>query len=146
MIDPRGPRFAATLTTIVLALVLVTSNPWLLTAQVGVFAIAAIAGLQASPYSKLFARFVRPRLAPPDTYEDERPPRFAQSVGLGFGLVGLVALLAGWSLAFYVAIGAALAAAFLNAAFSFCLGCEVYLLARRITSRTSPTAPEVTTS
>jgi hypothetical protein len=146
MIDPRGPRFAATVTTVVLAAALITGNPWVLAAQVGVFAIAAIAGLKASPYTQLFIRVVRPRLGPAEALEDERPPRFAQSVGLAFGVIGLAALLAGWTTVFYVSIGAAVAAAFLNAAFGFCLGCEVYLLIRRFTSRTSPTAPEVTTS
>lgn len=146
MIDPRGARFAAMLTTIVLAAVLVTAQAWLLAAQVAVFAIAAFAGLRASPYSRLYAQFVRPRLGPPADLEDERPPRFAQVVGLAFSAVGLVALLAGWSVLFHVVIAAALGAAFLNAAFGFCLGCEIYLLARRITSRSTPTASEVTTS
>jgi hypothetical protein len=150
MIDPRGPRFAAAVTTVVLAAVLVTGNAWLLAAQVAVFAIATFAGLKASPYSWVYARVVRPRLTPPAELEDERPPRFAQAVGLVFAAVGLLAAIAGWAVLFYLAIGAAVAAAFLNAAFGFCLGCEVYLLARRFTSRTStptPTStPEVTTS
>jgi hypothetical protein len=140
MIDPRGPRFGAAITTVVLAAVLVTGNGWLLAWQVAVFALTAGAGLRSSPYGQVYSRLIRPRLAPPGELEDERPPRFAQAVGFAFGAAGLVGLLAGWAAVFHVAVGAALAAAFLNAAFGFCLGCEVYLLARRITSRaTSPT-------
>jgi len=137
MIDPRGPRFAAGVTSAVLAAVLVTGSGWLLAVQVGVFAATAILGLRASPYGRLFATAIRPRIKPRDSLEDERPPRFAQAVGFAFGAVGLVGLLAGAPVLFYVAIGAAFAAAFLNAAFGFCLGCEIYLLARRITTRST---------
>ncbi|HSI92563.1 MAG TPA: DUF4395 domain-containing protein [Jiangellaceae bacterium] len=146
MIDPRGPRFAAAITTAVLAAALVTGNAWLLAVQVAVFAVAAFGGLRASPYGLLYARFVRPRLAPPGELEDERPPRFAQAVGLVFGVAGLIGLVAGWTVVFHIAVAAALGAAFLNAAFGFCLGCEIYLLVRRTTSRTTSSASEVTTS
>ncbi|MGH9251395.1 MAG: DUF4395 domain-containing protein [Acidimicrobiales bacterium] len=140
MIDPRGQRFAAALTTVVLALVLLTGSAWLLAAQAVVFAVGAVAGVAASPYARLYARTVRPRLGPPDEYEDARPPRFAQGVGLVFAVVGLAGLLTGWTVLGYLAVGAALAAAFLNAAFGFCLGCEIYLAYRR----TLPRLTEVT--
>ena len=52
-------------------------------------------------------------------------------MGLGFALVALVGRLAGAPLVAYIAVGFALAAAFLNAVFNFCLGCEMYLLGRR---------------
>ncbi|NDL58412.1 DUF4395 domain-containing protein [Phytoactinopolyspora mesophila] len=146
MIDPRGPRFAAAITTVVLALVLITGNPWLLGFQALVFALGAVGGPAASPYSFVYARLVRPRLGPPADLEDPAPPRFAQAVGLGFAIVGLIGLLAGATVLAYIAVGAALAAAFLNAAFGFCLGCEVYLAYRRILSTRSSnnTPPEVT--
>ena len=128
LIDPRGPRFGAALTTAVLAVVLLTGNAWLLAAQAAVFALG---GLGRSPYALLFRRFIRPRLGPPAELEHDGPPRFAQGVGLAFALLGLVGLLAGSNLLALVAVGAAFGAAFLNAAFGICLGCEVYLLARR---------------
>jgi hypothetical protein len=134
-IDPRGPRFAATLTTLVLAVALVlTPSPAtvvLLAVQVVVFAIGAVAGIQHTPYSWLFKTLVRPRLGQPAELEDAAPPRFAQAVGLGFGLVALLGYALGADLLGAVATGFALAAAFLNAAFGFCLGCEVYLLLQR---------------
>ncbi|MFD0853815.1 DUF4395 family protein, partial [Actinomadura adrarensis] len=64
--------------------------------------------------------------------EDVGPPRFAQGVGLVFALVGTVGYALGIT---WLGIGAtalALAAAFLNAAFGFCLGCEMYLFVSRI--------------
>ncbi|MGH8825040.1 MAG: DUF4395 domain-containing protein [Jiangellaceae bacterium] len=140
MIDPRGQRFGAGLTTAVLAIVLLTGSTWLLAAQAAVFAVGAVAGVAATPYGRIYARAVRPRLGPPDEYEDARPPRFAQAVGLLFAVIGLAGLLAGWTVLGYLAVGAALAAAVLNAAFGFCLGCEIYLAYRR----TLPRLTEVT--
>ncbi len=134
-IDPRGPRFAATLTTVVLAVALLSSSTALtvalLAAQAALFAIGAFAGIQNTPYGWLFRTFVRPRLGAPGELEDAAPPRFAQAVGLGFAVVALAGYVSGAALLGAVATGAALAAAFLNAAFGFCLGCEVYLLAKR---------------
>ena len=130
-IDPRGPRFAAALTTVVLAAVVITGNAWLLAAQAVVFGLGA---LGHSPYGVVFRRLVRPRLAAPTTLEHDAPPRFAQAVGLGFAAAGLAGFAAGSTLLALAATSAALGAAFLNAAFGICLGCEVYLLARRATS------------
>ena len=133
--DPRGLRFAAAATTVVLALVLVTPSPvreLLLAAQAVVFAFGAFVSLQASPWSWLFRTLVRPRIGAPARTEDARPPRFAQTVGLTFSLVGLVALQAGATTVGLVAVGFALVAALLNAATGFCLGCELYLTTRRL--------------
>lgn len=137
-IDPRGARFAAGLTTLVLAVVLLTAPgpvaTGLLALQTAVFALGAGLGVQRTPYAVLFRSLVRPRLGPPHELEDAAPPRFAQAVGLGFALVGLVALLSSATTIGLVAVGFALAAAFLNAATGFCLGCEAYLLLRRATT------------
>lgn len=131
MIDARGPRFAAVLTTVVLAVALITSSGWVLAAQTLVFALATLLGVRRSPYAALFRTLVLPRLGPATATEDARPPRFAQGVGLVFAAIGLVGAFAGPSWLFQVATGFALAAAFLNAAFGYCLGCEMYLLLRR---------------
>ena len=137
-VDPRGQRFAATLTVGVLAAVLVAPAPYaavLLAAQALVFALGTVRGVQATPYAVLFRRLVRPRLGPPSAWEAPQPPRFAQAVGLGFAALGLAGLLTGATVLGQVAVGAALAAALLNAAFGLCLGCELYLLGRRAVAR-----------
>ena len=139
-VDPRGPRFAAALTSALLAATLLTGSPWLLALQAVLFATAVFAGVQSTPYAWAFRRFVRPRLAPPAELEDVRPLRFAQAVGLGFAVVGLLGAAFGATVLFLAATGLALAAAFLNAAFGLCLGCEVYLLGRRFV----PTREEIT--
>jgi hypothetical protein len=139
LVDPRGPRLAAALTAVVLAVALVTGSGWLLALQALVFAFGA-AG--RSPYGVLYARLLRPRLGPPAQLEDTRPLRFAQAVGLAFTAVALVGLALPTAALTVVATAAALAAAFLNAAFGICLGCEVYLVLRRATSK-SPIARTV---
>lgn len=134
-VDVRGPRFAAGVTTVVLALVMVlgdgTAGVALLAVQAVVFALGAVG---RGPYGWVFARLVRPRLGPTRETEDPRPPRFAQAVGLVFALLGLVGGLTGVTWLFLLAVAAALVAAFLNAVFAFCLGCELYLLLRRVTA------------
>lgn len=135
MVDPRGQRFAAAVTTVVLGLALLTGSGWLLAAQAAVFAIGAFVGAKASPYSRVFATLIRPYLGPPTDYEDARPPRFAQAVGLTFALASVAGFWGGWPVLGYGAAGAAFAAAFLNAAFGFCLGCEIYLTFARASNR-----------
>jgi hypothetical protein len=138
-VDPRGPRFGGAVTTVVLALALIlvgtTAGTVLVAWQTLVFALGALVGLQAQPYGIFFRRVIRPRLAPPAELEDAAPPRFAQAVGLAFLVVALVSSLLGATVVATVAIAFALAAAFLNAAFGFCLGCEMYLLGKRALHR-----------
>jgi hypothetical protein len=131
MIDPRGPRFGAAVTTVVLSVVLLTGSIFLLFAQALVFALGTA---DRSPYGVLYKRLVRPRLPPPAELEDPRPPRFAQTVGMVFALLALAGAVF-WVPLFYAATAAALAAAFLNAAFGFCLGCEMYLTYKKLTTK-----------
>ena len=131
-IDPRGPRTAALITTVVLAAVLVTGSGWLLAAQALVFAAGAVFGLRYAPYGYLYRKLIRPRLGPPGELEPEAPPRFAQAVGLVFALAGVAGYAAGLTWLGLAATAAALVAAFLNGVFGFCLGCEMYLVIRRL--------------
>mgnify|MGYP002631593469 FL=1 len=131
VIDARGPRFGAVITTAVLASALATSNLWVIVLQAIVFAIGAFRGPQFTPYAAIFKKIVKPRLKSAVITEDVRPPQFAQSVGLIFALVAIAGSITGITGLFVVALSFALAAAFLNAAFNFCLGCEMYVLLLR---------------
>jgi len=134
-IDPRGPRFTATITatlllvTFVLAVGGAALAAWLLLAVLSlVFAWSAIAGVRRNPFGLVYQRVVRPRLAPPTELEDPRPPTFAQGVGFIVTIVGVVLGAVGVTYAVPIAAGLAFIAAFLNAAFGYCLGCQIYLL------------------
>jgi Domain of unknown function (DUF4395) len=131
VVDVRGPRFGAWVTSAVLAVALLTASGWVVAAQAVVFAVGAFAGLRYAPYGVLFRRLIAPRLGPVREREPEAPPRFAQLVGLGFAVVGAAGYLSGIPVLGAVATGLALVAALLNAATGFCLGCELYLTVRR---------------
>ena len=135
IIDARGPRFGAVITTAVLATALATNNIWVIVAQAVVFAIGAIKGPQFTPYAFIYKTLVKPRLKGETPAEDVRPPQFAQTVGLLFALTAIVGLTTGVNVILTVAVAFALAAAFLNAVFNFCLGCEIYLLLLRARSK-----------
>jgi hypothetical protein len=121
----------------VLAVVLITLWWPLLAAQTAVFAIGAFIGLKPSPYGLIYRYLVAPRLSPSTEREDAAPLRFAQAVGFVFALVGTIGLATGFTALGIIATAFALFAAFLNAAFNVCLGCEMYLLIKRFTP--SPT-------
>jgi len=137
-VDVRGPRFAAWITTAVLVVALLTSAVstvaagMLLAAQAAVFAIGALRGPRQQPYGRVFGRLIAPRLGPVTDREPVPPLRFAQAVGLIFALAGVAGFAFGAPLLGVVATAFALAAAFLNAAFGICLGCQVYPLAARL--------------
>jgi hypothetical protein len=131
-VDVRGPRFAAWVTTTVLVVTLVVSAfstpaaALILGAQTIVFALGAFRGPRNSPYGVLFAKLVAPRLGPVKEREPVPPLKFAQLVGLVFAAIGVVGFAAGIPLLGVVATAFALFAAFLNAAFGICLGCQLY--------------------
>jgi hypothetical protein len=131
LIDARGPRFGALITTIVLTAFLATEARVLLHGQLLVFALGAFFGLKYSPYGFIYSKLVKPRLRGEVPTEDVRPPQFAQLVGFIFAITATILYDLALDTAGMIVVGFALAAAFLNAAFNFCLGCEVYLLIAR---------------
>ena len=147
-IDPRGPRFGAAITSVLLIIVVLLGlteprgadlvaralqpSAMLLTVIVALFAWGAFAGIQRHPYGVLYRRLVAKRLTPPTEREHPAPPTFAQGVGLLVTAVGLALHLVGVPGALVVAAAAAFVAAFLNAAFAYCLGCQLYVLLVRL--------------
>lgn len=145
LVDVRGPRFAAWVTTAVLLLALVVSAAStqaaavILAVQAVIFAIGAAGGPRKHPYGRIFATVVAPRLGPVRDREPTPPLKFAQLVGLIFAVLGTAGFATGAVLLGVVATAAALAAAFLNAAFGICLGCQLYPLVARFRRPARPT-------
>jgi hypothetical protein len=135
LIDARSPRFGAAITTVVLAAALATSNVWFIVVQALIFAIGAFKGPQYTPYAFIYKKAVKPFLKGEVPVEEVKPPQFAQKVGLLFALVAIVGALLGIEALVIGAVSMALGAAFLNATFNFCLGCEIYLLLLRARSK-----------
>ncbi len=138
LIDPRGPRFGAAITSSLSLTafgIAVTATDGFSTAYplivlLAVLFIWSVFSPKTHPYGLIFKKLVRPRLVAPSELEDSRPPQFAQKVGLGFALLGLVGF---WFAPVLVAVSAGFIffAAFLNAFFNFCLGCQMYLGLKR---------------
>lgn len=135
LIDARGPRYTAALTTLVLSAAIITESNLIIGFQFAVFLSAVIFGLRRSIYGFLYRNLIQPRLKGPVPSEYESAPRFAQLIGALFALTALIGGLTGNTAIFLIATGFALAAAFLNAAFGFCLGCQLYLLILRVLKR-----------
>ena len=144
-VDVRGPRFTAWVTTAVIVATLVAATfsnaaaAIILGVQAVVFAIGAVGGPRKHPYGRVFAKLVAPRLSPVTEREPVPPLKFAQAVGFVFAVVGAIGFASGLSLLGLIATAFALVAAFLNAAFGICLGCQLYPLVARF-RRTPSTA------
>lgn len=134
-LDPRGVRFTAAMTSVVLAIGLVTGSWRVLAVQTVLFALCAFVGMGLNPWGAVFRGAVAPRLGPvaPEDREDPAPVRFSQGVGFTFALIATIGYAADWTSLGLVANAFALIAALLNAVFGFCLGCQLYLVLRRFT-------------
>jgi hypothetical protein len=137
LIDARGPRYTAAITTLVLSAALVTESNILIGFQFAVFLTAVLFGLRRSIYGLVYRNLIQPRLSGPVPSENEAAPRFAQLIGALFAATALIGGVTGNTAVFLIATSFALAAAFLNAAFGFCLGCQFYLLILRSRARIS---------
>ena len=135
LIDARGPRYSAGITTVVLALALISESVYLIGFQFAVFLSAVLFGLRKSIYGFIYRGLIQPRLSGPVPSEDQRAPRFAQLIGALFAFIALLGGVTGNSAVFLIATSFALGAAFLNAAFGFCLGCQIYLILLRLFKR-----------
>ena len=136
-IDARGPRYSAAITTTVLALALITESNYLIGFQFAVFLSAVLFGLRKSIYGVVYRNLIQPRLSGPIPSENEAAPRFAQLIGALFAFVALLGGITGNTAIFLTDTSFALVAAFLNAVFGFCLGCQMYLLILRFKSNIS---------
>jgi hypothetical protein len=128
MIDPRGHRFGAGVSSLLLILAAATNSPWLVAVALVSIGVSAAFGLRYSIYGAIWRRIVRIAQLGPAEPEHEYPPRFAQVLGSTALILSLVAFalslpIAGWVLA--------LAVAGLQGVLGltgYCLGCRLYFL------------------
>jgi hypothetical protein len=139
-IDPRGYRFGAGVSlvgAVVAVLMGGVGGAIALAILAALFLPGATIGPQATLQAFLFRTLIRPRIGAPMVTESFRPPRFAQQIGLVLSATGAVCGFVGWDWGVYVFGGFVLAASFLNSVFGFCLGCEIYLGLKRLTTRSA---------
>lgn len=140
-IDPRGPRFGAVITSVLMLVVIYLALDestfpvavWLIAINTALFAIGASLGNTKHPYGLIFKSLIRPLLQAPAALEDSRPPKFAQLIGFLISSVGLIFGLLGsdYQLGLLIAASATFCAAFLNAAFNYCVACQIWLALAR---------------
>jgi hypothetical protein len=139
-LDPRGPRFGAGITSVLMVLVIYFSlAPETIDIAFGIMAFAvlmftfgSLLGPAKHPYSYLYKYTLRKFLKDPTELEAPKPVHFAQVVGLIVTGTGFLLHILAVPNALPVAAAAAFIAAFLNAVFAYCLGCQMYLGLKRL--------------
>ena len=129
MIDPRGHRFGAGLSVVILALGFVAGAPIVIAAIGLALGASAFFGTRWSVLGRPWPLVRRAlRLGPPAELESEIAPRFAQMLGtVGLALATLL-LVAGLPIAAWLIAGAVASLQLLLAATGYCLGCRLYAL------------------
>jgi hypothetical protein len=137
MVDPRQPRFGQAITGTVLLAGFLLDWPQVIPIVAGLLAGASILGPRANLYAYLYRGAKRLlRLGPPKELEEAAPPRFANTVGFAFtGVASILyfvadAHVAAWTLGLIVS-----SLALLAATTGLCVGCEAYVIARRIATK-----------
>jgi hypothetical protein len=128
MIDPRGHRFGAGASSLLLIVAAVTNTPWLVAVALASIGVSAAFGLRYSIYGAIWRRIVRLTGLGKVEPEHEYPPRFAQVLGSTALTLSLVAFalglpIVGWALALTVA-----GLQGLLGVTGYCLGCRLYFL------------------
>ncbi len=128
LIDPRGQRFGAGVSAVILVAAIALGAPWLaVLLGLNLAASAAIGTLTFLPGRAWPAVRRALRLGPTEP-EHEFPPRFAQALGATFIGLAALAFLTGATLAGWVLVGAVAALQLLLAATGICIGCRLYFL------------------
>ena len=128
MIDPRGHRFGAGSSAILLVGAFVTGLTWLVALVLLTIGVSAAFGLRFSVYGAIWRRIARALALPKVEPEHEYPPRFAQVLGSTALILALIAFalgatMVGWALTLAVA-----GLQTLLATTGYCLGCRLYFL------------------
>lgn len=136
-IDPRAPRFNQGFVGAGALLAFVLDAPLALPVLAALLGAGALLGPSLSPLSVLWRRVLVPglKLGPPARLKDAAPVRFAQLVGFVFLAAASAALLVGWTLVGWGLALVVAALALLAAATDVCVGCEVYVLVRKLVAR-----------
>jgi hypothetical protein len=129
LIDPRGHRFGAALSVVILIAAVVVNQPFIVALIALALAASAALGTRYSALGRPWP-YVRRllRVGPPAELEAEYPPRFAQALG-AFGLgLAVVAFLFGGALVGWLLTAAVAGLQAVLALTGYCLGCRLYFL------------------
>ena len=128
MIDPRGHRFGAAVSAIVLIVAAVAGTTWLVALALLSIGTSAAFGLRYSIYGVIWRRIAAAARLPKVDSEHEYPPRFAQVLGSVALILALVAFALGATTLGWVFTLAVAGLQSLLALTGYCLGCRLYFL------------------
>jgi hypothetical protein len=128
MIDPRGHRFGAAVSSVLLIVAVVTNAPLLVVVALLSIGVSAAFGLRYSIYGAIWRRIVRIARLGPTEPEHEYPPRFAQVLGSTALTLALLAFAAGVPIVGWLLALAVAALQGVLGVTGYCLGCRVYFL------------------
>ena len=127
LIDPRGHRFGAGLSVVILVTGFLAQVAPVVPAIAAALGISAVFGTRHSILGRPWPAVRRiVRLGPPAELESEFPPRFAQLLGTAGLILATLLLAVGQSGAGWLVAGAVAALQLLLAATGYCLGCRLY--------------------
>ena len=128
MIDPRGHRFGAGLSALLLIGSFLVNQPIGVAIALLSIGTSAAFGLRYSIYGAIWRRLARAlRLAKTEP-EHEYPPRFAQTLGSVALILSLIGFAGGAPVIGWLLAGAVAALQSVLAITGFCLGCRLYFL------------------
>jgi hypothetical protein len=139
-LDPRGPRFGAGITSMLMLIVIYLSLESstidlalaVMTFSVVMFVLGSTLGPAKHPFSYLYKFTLRKFLKEPSFLEPAKPVHFAQVIGLAVTGSGLALHFIGVPNALPISAALAFLAAFVNAVFAYCIGCQMYLGLKRL--------------
>jgi len=105
---------------------------WLLVPLTYGFWARVLTGPTLSPLGRLASQVVAPRLPQFERLVPGPPKRFAQAIGVGFSTTASLLWASGHSGGARIVVAMLAAAAFLEAAFGFCLGCRIFAALMRL--------------
>lgn len=105
---------------------------WLLVPLTYGFWARVLTGPTLSPLGRLATQVVAPRLTRFERLVPGPPKRFAQAIGVAFSTTASLLWITGHSGAARIVVSMLAAAAFLEAAFGFCLGCRMFAVLMRL--------------
>jgi hypothetical protein len=103
-----------------------TGNVVVLAALTYGFLARVTTGPAFSPLGLIATRVITPRIRTEHKFVPGPPKRFAQAIGLAFGIAALVLVAVDQATASRIVIAGLVGAAFLESAFAFCLGCVIF--------------------
>lgn len=137
MIDRNGHRFGAALSAVGLLIAYIADWRPVAPVMTAVFAIGVIFGLRSSPMGVTYRALKKIfKLNVAVVPEEEAPPRFAQTMGMIFMAIGTLGFSSfAWGSAAWIPILMVVALQALLGITGICVGCEMYLIGKRMTAK-----------